>query len=1347
MANEMKSAAIVQNAQNPAAGKVAGGENGASASESRKDGEYKNADGTVTIIRRFRLDPKAVKTLGKAVPKTANNAVQAAAQGGTPVAAPQGAQGGVAPTAKGTMPSAPGASLKSSGAASAASPKPNALDEALSAVMAAVSASLAHAHGGTACGSSACGGSSYAEDAEGYACDTKGHDTPLENCKAVDPMFCPYHGIKAMTSRFAELLKKHGCASAKFDVSKDPSGFFTLKVGCPDNLAEKVKAKAAIEEFLGQQGFASVNDSGKKTDEEDIGGAISFTSAFKMDTDGMEVDPLDVLEEQLDALADYAASDDMDAAFAQDVMALHDEVMHLQELKEKWDGYEQTGSVSGTFYENAMDDVENAKQKYAQLKAKGDYNGKSDHELGNVALLCENKVASANQEKAGAQSSLQKAKKDAWGKSTNPPGFPGNDAVNDAASALHLNSEAYKAAKAAYDEAKQKGDKAAELVALHDMEKCADKAHPLLFAYKAKVSAMLNCLADAKAKGLNGVKPQGKTKEEKKAWFEAQGIKFPKTLDVSPFESASGSAGESEAGSPQGKAAAKKKAAKAAKDAVDGAAQNAVVNAASAALSAQYGEEEGMPGTSYYNPFAAAKMKPLAHDESLFPPDDLSEADILHALANGKGAGGGGGLGTKFVTIGGKKYVCKSGSGKERLAIENGYACDMAYRAAGVCAPDAKLYHFGNKVYKLAQFVEGKRLDDIMANGSEAEKQAVRDELLKGYALDALFSNWDVLGTNPSSGLKFSNIIVDKDGRAWRIDNDGAFAATGLVGGKKKPNLGKSDTPLVWDVEQWGDWGSRQWCDDFITMRADAMNKGVFDKYSTHAIFDAARHIDFDAAVKGLPKGVQAALAKPMAEMKQLTARCCDNLNGTICEKASSYMLEASYQMSKDGAREHCQSPDCKGYGYTKSSSAGSYVKKPFGKAEPVHPTPPDNAHNYAADILSAAKTINHHNGGDANKKSGVTDHTPNPDKIAAYEKAKPIIEQLAKDGNADAKVMMAFIGDIEASKKSGYTKGIATVPMMTLLDPSTDKAKQAAYSAAMSQYKVDHDAWEKEKNAHDVQEIKNEDAWNKSHGKPKFSSLTDQMSKMCAKAGVNYGWIPSAQKSQGSSSWDYDAINSKIVEMIIRGNDPKNPNFKGVWFDADLADGKKAKMKSYFNDYANNPSKLHNDLMAMCVHKAGMQLMLENSTASSSKDAIDKANHTVFVVRSETNGDGFMKKYGHEKNKVCKKFEAGTCESHAVNSITFGGARYGAHLPFSLVCGSFWTEGTPGASNAPFWGNSEHEFTCDKTNIPHIPIVCFGKEGMYETHTYTGLLKAYLPIAAKWKADQKSQHLAKKSA
>lgn len=43
---------------------------------------------------------------------------------------------------------------------------------------------------------------------EAIACDGRHTDTPIENCRAEDPMFCPYHGAKRMEQMISDEIKK-----------------------------------------------------------------------------------------------------------------------------------------------------------------------------------------------------------------------------------------------------------------------------------------------------------------------------------------------------------------------------------------------------------------------------------------------------------------------------------------------------------------------------------------------------------------------------------------------------------------------------------------------------------------------------------------------------------------------------------------------------------------------------------------------------------------------------------------------------------------------------------------------------------------------------------------------------------------------------------------------------------------------------------------------------------------------------------------------------------------------------------------------------------------------------------
>ena len=1187
-----------------------------------------------------------------------------------------------------------------------------------------------------------------------FACDSKGHDTPLENCKAQNPMFCPYHGIAAMSQNFIQYLNKYGLVGAydhvPFEIFKKPSGAFAVSVNCGE-MSQKA-AENAIAEFLKQPGFIVAG--GQTTSTGAVQGQVKQEGTFKQDY-VYRPDDLSMLDEWMDSLYQSAADEDtvdLDA---------------LTELESKVAGLKAMKNVSNPSAEQQQKYAEllkDAQAHYHGMKAKIDFKDLTDVD---AASFKGKELFDAFEKCYGeakkVQNELQVTKQSAWGSTKNPIGFPGNDEVGYASSAvLKTDGDLMSDAKAALADAVDKGDLDAAKVALHNMEYATEKIAKDLDKYKVHAQAMTDNIMKAIEKGIEGSSAAGKGKEGKMAWFEKMGIAYPEELKavkkaVEAVTPGTEAFKQAQAAAKAAQQSQQQPTATPAAATPAGSAQNALFGGASASpaggqqqktpsqkpkAAAATGLTDVPPGSPDYDPFATSTLPPLEHDESKFPAN-VTQSVLDAAIASGKGAGGGGGLGTKIVTIGGKKYICKNGTGKEKAAIENGFACDMAYRAGGVHAPDAKLYTFGGKVYKLAEFIEGERLDSIMSGSDEAKKNQVRRELLKGYPLDALFSNWDVLGTNPSSGLHFSNVILDKDGHAYRIDNDGAFAMTGLVGGKKNPSQGNCDITGV-DLEQWSSWNDRQFCDDWITMRADPQNVGVFDRYSTHDIFSAAMAIDFDAACASLPKGIQDALAKPKKEMVQMTDRCRDNCNGRIGNNGSSMMLDGSYALSKDGAREAIAGEKSQySHGYGKAKTDGSahsgYNKQPFKEPEPQKPAEPQVSHNYAQDILNAVKTINYHNGGIDGFSTDVTDHQPNKDKMAKYEAAKPIIEKLAKAGNKDAKVLVGFINDVEASKKAGFTKGIGMCPTTFVISDSEGDSKAIAdYQKAIAAWKPKHDVWEAKKTQHDQAEAQKEADYAKAHGKPKFCSLTDQVSKQCAKSGCSHAWIESSNKSQGGSSWSSGAVRTKVCEAILRGMDPKVPKLPGMWIA-----GNQGAFNAICAEYAANPKKMQKDVQALAIHKAAIQLMMENSTISGCPTAINHERHTVFAVRSEgwlgnsngaKTGAEYMKKYGHKANTVVSKLETGTCESHAVCDTTGHGAWYGVRIPFSSICGSYWMEAHPGQADDAFLGDGEAEFTLDRTNLPHVPVVCFGTSGS----SYSGFMQKYDDIV--------SAHYAKKA-
>ena len=129
----------------------------------------------------------------------------------------------------------------------------------------------------------------------------------------------------------------------------------------------------------------------------------------------------------------------------------------------------------------------------------------------------------------------------------------------------------------------------------------------------------------------------------------------------------------------------------------------------------------------------------------------------------------GGSTGAKLVRDKkGRQFVMKSGNSPDHL-LEESYA-DAAYKAAGIPVPKFKVYKGASGPVKLSEFMsDTKSLGSILKGKDEALKADVIAQLKDGFVADALLGNWDVVG------LGMDNVLVDKDGKAWRIDNGGSL--------------------------------------------------------------------------------------------------------------------------------------------------------------------------------------------------------------------------------------------------------------------------------------------------------------------------------------------------------------------------------------------------------------------------------------------------------------------------------------------------------------------------------------------------------------------------------------------
>ncbi len=102
----------------------------------------------------------------------------------------------------------------------------------------------------------------------------------------------------------------------------------------------------------------------------------------------------------------------------------------------------------------------------------------------------------------------------------------------------------------------------------------------------------------------------------------------------------------------------------------------------------------------------------------------------------------------------GERYVMKSNGD----ALEEEMLTDQFYQNAGVNVPEFKRYEKDGQVHKLSRYVEGRRLSDL----DPADKEKVYKTLRKQVGVDA------------AAGLRKiteDDVIVDNDGRVWRVGN------------------------------------------------------------------------------------------------------------------------------------------------------------------------------------------------------------------------------------------------------------------------------------------------------------------------------------------------------------------------------------------------------------------------------------------------------------------------------------------------------------------------------------------------------------------------------------------------
>lgn len=109
-------------------------------------------------------------------------------------------------------------------------------------------------------------------------------------------------------------------------------------------------------------------------------------------------------------------------------------------------------------------------------------------------------------------------------------------------------------------------------------------------------------------------------------------------------------------------------------------------------------------------------------------------------------------------------------------------ACEI-YRDLGIGAPVTQTFNDvastgvgKDKIGFASNIIDGEILQSVGLN------KKIADKILDGFAADVLVSNWDAIG------LEDDNILLDKDGNPYRIDNGGCFMFRAMEMSGRKPD-------------------------------------------------------------------------------------------------------------------------------------------------------------------------------------------------------------------------------------------------------------------------------------------------------------------------------------------------------------------------------------------------------------------------------------------------------------------------------------------------------------------------------------------------------------------------------
>ena len=398
---------------------------------------------------------------------------------------------------------------------------------------------------------------------------------------------------------------------------------------------------------------------------------------------------------------------------------------------------------------------------------------------------------------------------------------------------------------------------------------------------------------------------------------------------------------------------------------------------------------------------APAHAGPPAAEEPPGPAEpnipDLDQLSFVRSLGGSTGA-------TLMRDAKGRQFVVKRGNSPDHVREE--FTADALYRAAGIRVPMARLVQdgAGNPV-KIAEYIAGQSLHDYLAGASPEARQRVLAQLHQGFHIDALLGNWDV------AGASLDNILVDRSGNVWRIDNGGSLRFR-AQGARKS-------------ASEWDEYPAELW-----SLRNPATNPQTAQLFASLDFYQLAatiRDTNFQAILDTAPPDLQPALSSRIQHLRDVANKALEYKEASFIPRHADRITEEMIGLRKAGisgllhASLHKTDPvilaDAQGRAFDNLRTAR------YSRARI------ENPHEQTFLTIKAAVTsVNFHHG------QGDTQY--NQSKIQAALAQKNHLAQLATSGSpaeqAMAKAYLKTIAELEAALGKPTVKigHFAQIPM-----------------------------------------------------------------------------------------------------------------------------------------------------------------------------------------------------------------------------------------------------------------------------------------------------------------------------